>query len=470
MKFIHQVTSTEFKSELQTEALASLGLAVPLVVAQLAETGILVVNSVMMGLLGTQNLAAGALGTVTFITLLSICVGILTAGGALAAEAKGAKNIDILSRITCQGLWLAAAISLPAMFLLWNCDSIALLFGQEKSNILLTTSYLHAIVWGLPAAVGFFYLKEIAVAINFTQFGTVIIVAFLLLSVPVNYVLMFGLLGFPILGLAGIGWGTTLIYWVSFLASVIMIHFHPNAKDYKLFQYLYQFNKEVLVKIFLNGWPTGVQLGMQLGMFTITALFMGNLGTAVLAGHEIAIETSDIFMISAAAISYTTASRVGQMMGEKNREGIIRAAYVNVAFSILFTLVVAICFDLFAERIVAIYLDINDPNNTEAISQAINFLKLAGVYQIFYSTQAIWCGALQGLQDTRIPMLINILIFWGVGLGGGYLMAITLGWEGIGFWYGLILAPAISSVVLMIRFYQVHSNKIVDASLSSTQA
>ncbi|MGH8001168.1 MAG: MATE family efflux transporter [Brasilonema sp.] len=450
---MEQITSTEFKSELLTEARVSLGLAVPLAVAQLAQIAICVVNSVMMGLLGTQNLAAGALGVVTFFTLSFVCVGILTAGGALAAEAFGANNIDRVSRITSQGLWLAAAVSLPAMLLLWNCDSILPALGQEESNVLLTKSYLHALVWGLPAVIGFFYLKYIAAAINFPQFGTVIIVVSILLNVPVNYVLMFGFLGFPALGLAGIGWGTTLVYWVSFLTSVSMIYFHPTSRNYKLFRYLHQFDKEVFFKIFLTGWPMGIQLGMELGLFTVTAMLMGKLGTASLAAHEIAIQASDIFLAIPIAVSSATTARVGQMMGEKNTGDALLAVFVNLALGVLFAFVVALGFELFASRIAAIYLDINNPDNAVAISQATFFLKLAGVYQIFYSIQYICVGALLGLQDTHVPMLINILSFWGVGLGGGYLMGITLGWGGIGLWYGLILAPAISSIFLMVWFY-----------------
>jgi MATE family multidrug resistance protein len=459
---MEQVTSTEFFNELKIEARETLGLAIPLAVAQLAQMAIPVVNSVMMGLLGTLNLAAGALGVITFVTLTSVCIGILSAAGALAAEAKGANNIDRVSLLTSQGLWLAAALSLPAMLLLWHCDSILPLLGQEESTVVLTKSYLHALVWGLPAVVGFLYLKYIAAAINFPQFGLVIIVVSMLLNVPVNYVLMFGSLGFPALGLTGIGWGTTLVYWVSFLASVSLIYFHPKSRNYQLFRYLHQFDKEVFVKIFLTGWPMGFQLGMQLGLFTVTAMLMGKFGAASLAGHEIAIQTSDIFLAIPLAISYTATARVGQLMGEKNHEGVMRATLVNLAFSALFTFVVAIGFELFSQRIAAIYLDINNPDNAVAIIRATNFLKLAGLYLIFYSLQAIGIGALLGLQDTRVPMLINILSFWGVGLGGGYLMAITLGWGGIGLWYGLILAPAISSIILIVRFYFVNFDKIAE--------
>lgn len=457
-----QITSTELKSELLTEARSTLALAVPLAFAQLAQTAIPVVNSVMMGLLGTQNLAAGALGVVTFFTLLAVSVGILSAGGALAAEAFGAKKTDLLSRITGQGLWLVAAISLPAMLLLWNCDAILPLVGQEESNVLLTKSYLHALAWGLPAAIAFLYLKRIAAAINFPEFGTVIIVASLLLNVPVNYVLMFGKIGLPALGLAGIGWGTTLIYWVSLLAAVSMIYFHPKSRDYKLFRYLNEFDLELFGKIFQTGWPTGIQLGMQLGMFTVTAWLMGKLGTASLAGHEIALQTSDIFLAIPIAISYTATARVGQMMGEKNLDGAMRAMFVNLTLSALLAFVAAIGFEIFSQPIAAIFLDINNPDNTLAITQATNFLKLAGIYQIFFSIQFIAVGGLLGLQDTRVPMIINILALWGLGLGGGYLMAITLGWGGIGLWYGLILAPAISGIILIVRFYRVNFNKIAE--------
>src|SRR5919202_317861 len=333
---MEQITSTEFKSEFLTEARVTLGLAFPLAVAQIAQLAIPVMNSVLMGLLGTSSLAAGALGVITFFTLSSVCVGILKAGGAIAAEAKGANNIDKVSRITAQGLWLAAALSLPAMLLLWNCDSILAALGQQESTVVLTKSYLHALVWGFPALVGFLYLKYIAAAINFPQFGMVIIVVSMLLNVPVNYVLMFGVLGFPALGLAGIGWGTTLVYWVSFLASVSMIYFHPKSRDYKLFHYLHQFDKEVFFKICLTGWPMGIQSGMELGLFTVTAMLMGKLGTASLAAHEIAFQASQIFLAIPAAVSFATTARVGQMMGEKNTGGPLRTVFVPLALAGLF--------------------------------------------------------------------------------------------------------------------------------------
>jgi MATE family multidrug resistance protein len=455
-----QITSTRFKSELLSEALESLRLVVPLVITQLCDTGINAVDVVMMGLLGPQSLAAGALGAITFSTSLYIVYGISSGVGAMAAEAFGAGKTDQIGGVTCQGLWLVAALSIPVMLLTWHCDSILLLLGQEESNALLAKAYSRAIVWGFPAAVGVLVLKDIASAIKQPRFFTVIMVAGLLLNVPANYVLMFGKLGFPHLGLAGIGWASSLIFWVNFLAAAAFLAFHPNFKDYQLFRYLHQFDKAMFVKVFKTGWPMGIHFGAEIALLNVTVWLMGYLGTVMLAAHLIAIQTAEIFMAIPAAITCATVARVGQMLGEEKPFCARRAASVGIAFGAMFTFVVALILWLFSDRIVAIYLDINNPDNTEAVKTAISFLNLAALYQIAYGIQMIAVGALLGLQDTRIPMLINLLTFWGVGLGGGYLMGLTFGWGGIGLWWGLILGPAISAVILIWRFYFMISGKL----------
>jgi MATE family multidrug resistance protein len=309
-------------------------------------------------------------------------------------------------------------------------------------------------VWGLPPAIGFLYLRQIAAAINFSQFGLVNIFISLILVVPTNYLLMFGYLGFPALGLAGLGWGNTLIFWINFLASVSVIYFHPKSRDYRLFQHLLQFDKKLFLQIFLAGWPTGIQTGIEQGLYMITAILVGSIDTDSLAGHEIAIQTAEFFLTIPVAISHATTARIGLRLGENNIIGAMRAFVVNLTFGILFAVVVAIGFDCFTLDIVSIYLDINDPDNAAAIGWSTSFLFLAGISQIFYSIQFITIGALIGLQDTLIPMLITLISFWGLGLGGGYLMAINWGWGGIGFWYGLILAPAVSGIIFIVRFYK----------------
>lgn len=448
-----ELTSKQFKPELILEVQATLQLAVPLVIAQILEAGIPLLDGVMMGLLGNQTLAAGALAAITFSTLASVCRSTLSAVGAIAANAFGAGKIDQVSRATGQGIWLAAAMSLPVMFIIWHFDSILLLTGQEQSNVLLAKTYLHAIVWGFPAALGFCILKEVGSAINRPQFLTVITVAGLLLNAVANYVLMFGKFGLPALGLAGIGWASTIILWLNFIAAAAWICLDVYFKEYQLDAALDEFDREMFGDIFQTGWYLGLQYTAEIGVFTATALLMGWFGTGSLAAHEITFETESFVETVAIGISYATTMRVGQLRGQNDLRGASRAGFVGIALVTPIVGIAALIFWLFPHSIVAIFLDISDPNNVEIVKTASSFLGVAAIVQLFYSIQAIAAGALIGLKDTQKPMLITILAYWGIGLGGGYLIAFTLGLGGIGLWFGLGLGMLMGAVLLIGRFY-----------------
>ena len=455
-----ELTSAGFKSRLLSEAQANLQLAIPLVIAQFAEVGINTVNVVMMGLLGTQSLAAGALGAIVFFTILYMCEGTLEAVGTKVAQAFGAEESDRVGIIAIQGLWLAAALSFMAMVLLWQGDTLLSLAGQDPTNVLLAKSYLQTIIWGLPAALGFWALKSVASALNRPQFITVILVVGLLLDVPVSYALIFGHLGLPALGLAGIGWATTLVFWLQFLAAIGWLSFHPSFREYKIFGYLYQFDKVLFGEIFQTGWPLGFQFASESALFTVTALLMGYLGTDILAAHEIAIQTAEIVMVIPFGIYSVTLARVGQMVGKQDISGARRVAFVSLAFTTLFASTVALIFWLFPEKIVGIYLDINNLDNAEAVKAAISFLRWAALLQLFYGIHGTAIAALTGINDTRLPMLISILAFWGVGLSVGYLTGFVLGGGGTGIWLGLTLGPAMTSVIYIWRFFRLVSTLV----------
>lgn len=453
-----ELTSKDFKSDLVLEVQACLQLAVPLVIAQLLEAGIPLLDGVMMGLLNSQVLAAGALGAVTFSTLASVCRSTLSAVGASVASAFGAGKIDQVSRATSQGIWLAAMMSLPAMFIIWHFDSILLFSGQEETNVLLATKYLHSIVWGFPAALGFCILKEVSSALNRPQFLTVITVAGLSLNAAANYVLMFGKFGLPPLGLAGIGWASTLVLWLNFIVAAGWICFDNYFKDYQLDCALRQFDQDMFVDIFQTGWFLGLQYGAEIGVFTAIALLIGWFGTDTLAAHEIAVETESFVETVAIGISYAITMRVGQLRGQNDFRGASRAGFVGIFLVTPFVSIVALIFWLFPDTIVAMFLDTSNPSNAEILKTAIPILSVAALAQIFYSLQAIAAGALIGLKDTKVPMLITIFAYWGVGLGGGYLMGITLGWGAIGLWLGLSLGLFVGAVLLTWRFYLLTSD------------
>jgi MATE family multidrug resistance protein len=459
-----QIISNKFNSELLLEARANLRLAIPSATSQLAEVGINSVNVVMMGLLGTQSLAAGALGVFTFFTALYICAGTLEAVGANVAQAFGAGKTEQVCLIASQGLWLAAALSFPGMILLWQGEAILSLAGQEASNVLIATTYLRAIMWGFPAVLGFWTLKSIAAALNKPIFITFILVAGLLLDIPVSYALIFGKFGLPALGLAGIGWATTLVFWLQFLAGINLFIFHPSFREYKIFRYLHKFDKVLFVEVFQTGWPLGLQLGSETALFAVSVFIMGYFGTEILAAYEIAIQTAEFFLVMPLGIYYATLARVGQMVGKQDLSSVKRSAFVGFSFSVLFASSVALIVWLFPEKIVAIYLDSSNPENTKTVETAISFLDWAAVLQLFYSIQATAISALIGIKDTRLPMLLSVLINWGFGLSVCYITGFVFGWGATGIWLGLTLAPAIAGIIYIYRFYSV-----VPSQLASVQ-
>lgn len=448
-----ELTSKELKSEFLLEIQACLQLVVPLVIAQILEAGIPLLDGVMMGLLNSQALAAGALGAVTFSTLASICRSTLSTIGATVANAFGAGKIERVSLATSQGIWLATIMCFPVMFVIWHFDFILMLTGQEESNVLLAKTYLQSIVWGFPAALGFCILKEISSALNRPQFLAVITVAGLLLNAAANYILMFGKFGLPALGLAGIGWASTLILWLNFIAAASWICWDNYFEDYQLNRALFEFDKEIFLDIFQTGWYLGLQYAAEVGVFTAIAILMGWFGTDKLAAHEIAMETESFVETVSIGISYAITMRVGQLRGQNDFKGVNRAALICLALITPFASIVATIFWLFPNNIVSLYLDTNNLDNVEIVRTAISFLAVAAIVQVFYSIQAIAAGALIGLKDTRTPTLITMFAYWGVGLGGGYLMAFNLGWGAIGLWLGLLLGMLIGAILLVGRVY-----------------
>jgi MATE family multidrug resistance protein len=437
----------------------TLQLAVPLGGIQLAEASIGFINTVMMGLLGVQSLAAGALGAITFYTLTLICMGVAEGASPLAAEAFGANNLERIPRLLAQGMWLVVMVSLPMMLLTWNLDSILMLLGQEKNIVALSSTYLRAIVWGFPAATGFFIMKEIATALNRPQLISAIALISIPLNITANYLLIFGKLGLPALGLAGIGWASVCVFWVNFLAAAAILGFHPWFREYKVFSSL-EFDRALFAELWRNGWPIGLQYASSLLVFTLIALISGYMGTTLLAANEIVVQILETSLIVPIAISYAAITRVGQMFGMNDLNGAKRAGFASITIGLGAITLVAVALWLFPQQIVSIYLDSNEIDHITAIKSAISLLRVGTFFLMAYGINVIAMGILMGIQDTRLPLLINIGFEWGIGIISGYLLCFHLNMGSIGLWLGLTLGVTLATVFLIYSFYRSISEMI----------
>ncbi|HEY9653168.1 MAG TPA: MATE family efflux transporter, partial [Coleofasciculaceae cyanobacterium] len=420
--------------------------------AQLSQAGTTFVDTVMMGVLGSEFLAAGALGAASFHLFINVGSAILSAVSPLVAEAYGSGQVEQVRRVVQQGLWLSVLLAIPVTLLIWQSGVWLRFLGQEPETIVLTQRYLGAIAWGYLPGLGFAVLRSFVSAISRPRPVIVTMIGGTLFNIAANYVLAFGKFGFPAMGLAGLGWASALSLWGMFAALAIYILTQPQLRAYSVLANLHQFEDKVFEELVRVGVPIGILAGVEGGFFTFVTFLMGQLGTVTLAAHQIALQTAVITFMISLGISIATTVRVGQLMGQENPQGARLAGFVGISLAGLFMATMGIVFWTIPGTIVALYIDTANPANAAVVSLAKTLLGVAAMFQIADGIQVAAAGALRGLKDTKIPLLIGILAYWGIGLTCGYTLGIILGLGGVGLWWGFAIGLAVAAVILTWRF------------------
>ncbi len=439
----------DFTDELQ-ECLA---LSLPLVIALIAEFSILLIDTGMLGLLGSDVLAAGSIGIVSFGYFQSIGLGFLSATGAVSAIAFGAQETDKLTRIVGQGFWIAIVLSIPAVAVLLHTKPLMAYLGQTDTTITLAQVYLDYICWGFPAALGFAVIQNVLTAMNVPQVVTLIMLVSNLLNVGLDYVFIFGKLGFPAMGIAGVGLASALIFWFQFLVALFYTASSPSLKEYKLLQSWYIFDGAICREISGLGWANAVTVILASGLFTAANYIMGSIGVVALAAHQIAKQPSELIYRAQLGLSYAATTRVGQMMGKQDPYGARRAGLVSILFSALIVIIFGAFILTFHDQITGLFIHPQNETDREVMNFTQTLLLLSIVLGLFNSIQLVSRGALQGLKDTKIPTLIGLISYWAVGMVCGWLLTFWMGMGGVGVWLGIIIGLCVASVILLWRFY-----------------
>ncbi len=454
-------TPIHSRGMLKKEFRETIVLAAPLILSQLAQTSMSFVDTLMAGWLGRQQLAGVAVGGAVFFPVILICLGILIAVSPVVSQGYGAGDRNTVGCAVGQGLRLATLLAIPASLVMWNGGALLSWMGQEEQTVVLAQGYLRAISWGVAPCLWFGVLRYFVEGLSRPRVVMVIAGAAMVLNIGANYVFMYGKLGFPALGLAGCGWASTLIYWSMFLSLVLFIAGRGELGEYGVFSHVGRTDWHYFSELFRLGWPIGILQGLEVGLFSITAILMGLFGTTVLAAHQIALQCAAYAFMVPLGLSLAVSVRVGQAVGRKDLLGAQRAGYVGMGLGAGVMMVSAICFWTFPGFIVSLFLDIERGANAEVVSQAVVLLIVAAVFQVFDGIQVTAAGALRGLKETRTPMIVGVLAYWVVGLGSGYILAFQLGWEGVGLWWGLVLGLTTAAILLLWRFTRKISGLIV---------
>ena len=271
------------------------------------------------------------------------------------------------------------------------------------------------------------------------------------LTFVANYILIYGKLGFPALGITGIGYASAAIMWFMFLCLYVYCKKNRLLKAYISFDG-FKIDSQKIYDILYIGVPSGVLLIFESGMFLFATVLMGYFGMVALAAYQIAMQTASIAYAIPFALGMTTGLQVGHAAGAHDMARVQRIVILILGVGLIVTTALALIFIFAPDRIIKIYLQPGAENYAETYHMAAAFLLIAGLFQCLDGIQSIANGALRGLKDTLIPMLISIGCYWIIGMGSAYYLSFHTRLRADGIWYGLTLGICSAGVFLLLRF------------------
>ena len=451
------VAKTLDKPGIQLETREFVKLAVPLAGAQVAQALVGFVDTLMMGHLGAESLAAGGLAASVFQLVLNTCSGVVMSVSPLVAEAYGAGHKRQVEQIARQGLWLSLLLGIPMMLVISHLDAVMIRLGQTEQTVRMADGYLDYILWGFVPALGFAMLRGYVSALSQARPVMMIVLLGAIANITGNYVLGYGKFGFPRLELVGLGLASGLSFWLMFIALLLYIRRNQTLRAYPFWCQLHRLRPQLLGQLVVIGFSIAVTIAVEYGLFTVVTFLMGILDTETLAAHQTVYQTVFLLFMVPLGMSYAVTVRVGQWLGQRDRLGTRQAGYVSVVAAAIFMALTAIALLVFRRQVIGIYLDINDPAAVGVINLAIPMLIIAALAQFLDGVQRVAMGALYGLQDIRTPMILSVVTFWGIGLTSGYLLGFSMGLGGIGLWIGQSIGVACAGLIFLWRFHHLTS-------------
>ncbi len=444
------------RSDWLAELKATLALSWPLVLTNVAQNALMTSDVILMGWLGADALAAGALGTNLYFALMIFGIGLVSATSPLVAEELGRRRHAVreIRRTVRQGLWSACAIAVPIWLVAWWGEAILLAMGQEPALAAAAGGYIRSLMWSLLPFLFYLVLRSFLAALERPGWALVVGLLAIPLNLAIAWVLMFGQFGFPRLGLAGAGIATTLSSTFMFLGLALVVVLDRRLRRYHLFGRFWRADWARFRALWRIGLPIGLTLAFEVTIFNAAALLMGRIGASELAAHAIALQIASFTFMVPMGVGQAVTVRVGLAFGAGDRDGVTRAGWTAFALGVGFMVFTALLMVLVPHALVGVFLDLADPKNAPVVAFAVSFLFLAALFQLADGAQAVGAGMLRGLQDTRVPMMFALFGYWGIGLPVGVVLGFWTPLRGTGIWIGLALGLLVVAALMLWRWTQ----------------
>ncbi|RDY60992.1 MATE family efflux transporter [Flagellimonas nanhaiensis] len=434
----------------------NLRLAYPVILGMLGHTFVAFADNIMVGQLGTAELAAVSLGNSFVFIAMSLGIGFSTAITPLVAEADGAGDQMAGKSALKHGLVLCTLLGISLFGIILLCKPIMHHMDQPPEVVELAIPYLELVAFSLIPLIMFQAFKQFSEGLSQTKYPMFATILANVVNITLNYLLIFGSFGFPKLGIVGAALGTL----VARIIMVLFIWFLLKRRQ-KFEIYVTRFNfrkieKKVIRKIIGLGFPSAMQMFFEVAIFTAAIWLSGVLGKNAQAANQIALNLSSMTFMVGMGLSVAAMVRVGNQKGLQNFSELRRIAKSIFLLTFLLEVVFAALFFIGRHWLPTIYLDVDDitnqMDNTEVIFIAAKLLMVAAFFQISDGVQVVVLGALRGLQDVKIPTLITFIAYWLIGFPVSYYFGLFTDLKSTGIWIGLLLGLTASAVMLYIRF------------------
>ena len=429
------------------EVRRSARLAAPLAAGHLSHGLVGFVDAVVAGHHGTTTLAAVAVGTALFWLPMMVPMGTLMALPPSVSQLDGAGRRDEIAPLWRQSLWLAIGLGASLFALITVLPWMLGPMGIAADIVPGASDFLQAIRWGIPALTLYLCMRYLSDGLHWSLPTMLIGFGGLLLLAPAGYVLANGMYGVPEMGAAGLGWASAAMFWAQLFAFVAYLWWSPRFADLRPFARIERPQWPTIRGLLGRGLPIGVTITMEGSLFIVTALLIGRLGEVPVAAHQIAINVASLCFMIPFGVAEATTVRVGHALGRGDRDGIRRAYFAGLVL-VLGTQALSALVMLFGNHaIVGLYT-----GDVVVGTLAASLLLYAALFQFPDGVQVLSSGALRGLNDTRVPMWLAALAYWGIGMPVGAGLGLALDWGPKGMWLGLTAGLSVAAFLLCRRF------------------
>lgn len=437
------------RAAIRDELRPMLALAVPVVLGEIGWTAMGLVDTLMVGPLGPAAIGAVGLGSVVAVSIALFGMGVLLGLDTLVSQAFGAGRLDRCHYWLFQGSALACVAAVPLTLASIGAAATLPSWGLDPEVLAMAGPYVRTVTVSVLPLLLYTAFRRYLQAMNIVRPITLALVSANVVNVAVNWMLIYGRLGFPALGTTGAAWATVAsrIYMTAMLLAAIVLN--DRSRRAGLARVPRRLEWTAVRTLLALGVPSGLQILLEVGVFAAASALAGRLAPSALAAHQIALNVwSFVFMVPL-GLNAAGAVRVGQAVGRRDPAGARRAGWAALALGAAFTTACAVAFLVAGRFLVEAFS--RDPS---VLSTGASLLAVAGLCLIFDGTQGISTGILRGLGETRVPMLTNLAGHWLVGLPLGYTACFVLGWGVRGLWVGLATGLVIVGCVLLATWHR----------------